>query len=302
MRAHPIDSEEQYHRPIFVKEVLTNLGVEDGKRYIDATLGDAGHSLAIAQHGGTTLGIDWDSDAIKRAKSRLEGEDNNVAGRIRVHQGSYTQIDQIAISNDFVNVDGILFDLGVSTYQLLTPSRGFSIYRQGPLDMRMNQSLDSDVGRVLHSFSEGELYEIFTRFSQEHNSRTIARAIVRTRSIGKSIKTTIELASLIEKVSGKGGSRLHHPATRIFQALRIFVNRELENIKIALPKAVKLLRVGGRIGIISYHSLEDRIVKLYFHKEPHLINITKKPIRPSDTEVKNNSRARSAKLRVAEKI
>lgn len=289
-----------YHRSVLVKEILEELNIRPGKRYIDATLGDAGHTLAIAKSGGTVLGIDQDEDAIKRSLDRIKGQPREIIQRITLVKGNFAYIKELARQNNFDKVHGILFDLGASTYQLFNAQRGFSFWRNGPLDMRMDRSNDLSAVTVINFLDEGELNEIFTRYAEEHHSRPIARAIIRARSL-KKIETTNELAKIVESAVSKNSFGIH-PATKIFQALRISVNNELDRLKTVLPEAVDLLDDMGRLAVISYHSLEDRIVKLFITQSKQLKPITKRPIRPDGEEVKHNTRARSARLRLAQRL
>ena len=263
-----------YHTPIMVEEVLEGLQVAPGKRFIDATYGGGGHASEIVGRGGEVLGIDVDPDTGPNAA-----------------HGNFRNIEKIAKENGFSEVDGILFDLGVSSHQLDTGDRGFS-YRFGdaPLDLRLNQNEGETAAELLARVSEDELYEILATFGEEEHSRAIATAIVRARRVSPII-TTGDLLKIINKKS----------ASRIFQALRIFVNDELHALKEGLEGAEKLLKPGGRLVVISFHSLEDRIVKLSLKTDAWKL-ITKKPIVTGDIERRANSRSHSAKLRIAEKL
>ncbi len=295
-----------FHTPVLLKEVIDFLRVKKGSKYIDATLGGAGHSEKILELGGIVLGIDQDEDAIKYVKNQKTK--NKDWERLALALGNFRDIDKIAHLKSFDKVSGILFDLGVSSFQLENPERGFSYLKEGPLDMRMDKKLKVQAADLLNILTKGEFDELFFKLGEERNARIISDAIVRARGI-KPIKTTEDLISVIQESLGKKGrtSALERRliAKRIFQALRIAVNDELNNLREALPCAYTLLDGRGRLVVISFHSLEDRIVKNTF-KEFESKNmgriITKKPIVPSFLEIKKNSRSKSAKLRVFEKI
>lgn len=296
-----------YHIPVLLKETIDLLEVEPGKRFIDATLGGGGHGEEIIKRGGELLGIDRDPDAIKYVTARFERffSTQKACPPPKVVRGNFEHIGEIARASGFEQVDGVLFDLGVSSHQLETPQRGFSVNQEGPLDMRMDPGLTITAKDLVNALGETELRELFTKLGEEKLARRFARTIVNVRRI-KPIETADELAKMLLSVAPKRGKfdRIH-PATRVFQALRIAVNDELNNLRIALPKATGLLKRNGRIVILSFHSLEDSIVKKYFLEEQTkdiLKIINKKPIIPTLEEVKENPRARSAKLRAAQKI
>ena len=308
------------HIPVLLKETIEYLAVKRGGKYIDATYGGGGHSRAIAERGGQVLGIDLDS--------RLRGND------IRVVHGNFADIGEIARENGFTEVDGILFDLGLSSEQLDDPKRGFSFQKDGPLDMRMSplgkfqitNSKSQTAAEIINFYSEKELIEIFYKYGEERRfGRRVARALLDARKLG-SIKTTAQLFDIIKRaLPASLRFRAGDTARRIFQALRIAVNRELENLERALPQALGLLKgdrgdKGGRIVVISFHSLEDRIVKKFMTceakgcvcppefpqcvcgKTPTLKILTKKPVTAADEEIKQNPRSKSAKLRAAMKF
>lgn len=270
-----------YHTPVMIAEVIDGLNIEIGKRYIDATVGGGGHTDEITKRGGTVLGIDVDADAIREVGKK------NIPN-LRLVQGNFWKIETIAKENGFDQVDGILFDLGVSSHQIDTPVRGFSYRSEGPLDLRLNQNEGETASQLINRLSENELYEIIATFGEENNARAIARDIVRARSI-KKIERTSQLAGIIKDKKAQA---------RVFQALRIVVNDELGALKSGLIGAQKLLKPGGRLVVISFHSLEDRIVKEFLKNSSWDI-ITKKPMRPSSYEADTNPRAKSAKLRIA---
>lgn len=288
------------HIPVLLKEVLYFLDARSGRRFIDATVGGGGHTKAILKLGGEVLGIDTSPVAL-----RLVGEELKEEEGVSLVRGNFADIGRIAKQEGFGKIDGILFDLGVASFQLDNPSLGFSFRTEGPLDMRIDPSLGVCASDLVNALPERELYELFSQVGQEKYALEIARAIVSARSL-KPFEKTGELARLIEEIYGgeKNISRIH-PATRVFMALRIAVNLEFENLKAALPQAVELLRSGGRLAVVSFHSGEDRIAKHFLKEEEKkgMIKIlTKKPVIPSETEVQENPRARSAKMRVAEKI
>jgi len=312
--ARPEETSEATHVPVLFQAVLNGLDVQPGGRYIDATLGGGGHSagiLAASAPGGKLLGIDRDPAALKRARARLRPYGDRA---VTVH-GSFRHLLQVAQVNGFSAVDGILFDLGLSSLQLADPSRGFAFSKEGPLDMRFDPSAETPTAAdLVNTLTEEALADLIYRYGEERQSRRIARAIVAARPI----RTTRQLAEVIE--GAVRGRRRIHPATLTFQALRIGVNEELEAIEEALPQAVDLLKAGGRLVVISFHSLEDRLVKHFVRRESRkcvcppehpictcdheatLKEITRKPIQPTEEEVEENPRARSAKLRVAERV
>lgn len=294
----------KFHEPVLLKEVVKFLKIKKGEKYIDATVGGGGHSEAILKLSGRILAIDYDPEAIKAARDYLAsacppGKHHNW----RLVSGNFSNLYQIAKKEKFLAVAGILFDLGVSAHQLETARRGFSFNFKGPLDMRMDPNLKVTAADLVNGLNKGELAELFKKFGQEHYSRRLAEAICRARRI-EPIKTCQELAGIIVKAKLGRGNEQIHPATRCFQALRIAVNDELNNLKKALPQALSLLKLEGRLVVISFHSGEDRIVKQFFknkEEKGELGIMTKKPIRPAEAEVERNPHSRSAKLRVAEK-
>ncbi len=302
---------DNYHTTVLLEEAIAHLHILPKKKYIDATMGGGGHTEEIAKRGGLVLGIDADEEAIEHVKEKFKihpsGHKQNlefkIEDKLRIVQGNFRDIDRLAKENGFDTVSGILFDLGVSGHQLDRPERGFSLRQSGPLDMRMDSTLSVRAGDLINGLSKSELSDLFFRLGEENQSRVIAKNIVDERKKGL-ITTTEELRRIVERtVRGQVGHV--HPATRIFQALRIAVNDELHSLKDALPKAFALLEPGGYLAIISFHSLEDRIVKEYFLtlKESSKGEIiTHKPVIPSEHEIAVNPRSRSAKLRVVKKI
>lgn len=293
--------EEKYHKPVMLQEVIEALQIEEGKKYIDCNLGDGGHSLEIMKLGGLVLGIDLDSSSISNAKSRAK--ELGLENLLTAVQGNFVNVDKIAKYHGFSQVSGVLYDLGYSSTQLDDISLGLSFLKDGPLDMRMDKSLGVSAADLVNALSEQELTRIFREFGEEHMAKRFAQAIVASRRL-KKLSTTKDLVEIIvsEASPGYEGGRIH-PATRVFQALRIAVNDELGNLKTSLPRAAQLILPGGRMAAISFHSLEDKTVKEFGRSARlHLKAVNKKPLVPLEVEVKENSRSRSAKLRVFERL
>ncbi len=309
----------ELHIPVMEKEVLCCLACRPDGVYVDATLGDGGHAEAILRNlsaEGLLIGIDWDEEALERAGSRLKDYESRL---ILVH-GDYTKLAEVLEETGYRQVDGILVDLGASTLQLMEAERGFSFHHEGDLDMRMDRRRSLTAKYIVNEYSAQQLAEIFFRFGEERFSKRIAARIVREREQNKPIKSSSELADIVKAaVPARFRRQGGHPARRVFQALRMAVNQELDNISILLPQAVSCLAAGGRLSVIAYHSLEDRLIKRYFReksghcgcppnmpcecrKKAELKVLTKKAIRPSKDEMQSNPRARSARLRAAEKI
>lgn len=289
---------EEYHKPVLLKETIEMLDLKEDSVVVDTTLGDGGHSEEILKRipKGFLIGIDIDNEAIERAKERLL----KVANNFVVIPGNFKEIVSLVLFYGKA-VTHILADLGVSSLQLDDGSRGFSFMRDGPLDMRMCQPcMRYTAYDVVNTFTEDELRDIILYYGEDPFAERIAKKIVEERK-KKPIETTTELANIVESVYPKRHRKIH-PATRTFQAIRIFVNGELDNLKMFLDNAPKVLLSGGRIAIITYHSLEDRLVKQAFKNNEYLQIVNKHVIKPSEEEIKENRRARSAKLRVAEKI
>ena len=284
-----------YHTPVLKTEVIEALHVAKGKKYIDATLGGAGHTEEILKVGGVVLGIDTDAEAIAQGKERLKEYKNYT-----LVQGNFRNLEEIAKKNGFLHIDGILFDLGVSSHQLDTPERGFSYrFTDAPLDLRMSQRDGDTAAQLVNRMTEGDLYECIGKFGEEQLALPIARALCRTRQI-KKIETVGDVVLVIQDVAGSKEQAVPI-LSRVFQALRIVVNDELESLKSALEQSREILKPEGRLVVISFHSLEDRIVKQYMRGNGWKV-LTKHPIISSEREVYENKRSRSAKLRVAEKI
>lgn len=291
----------KFHEPALLQEIDRLLPVRDGDWVIDATAGGGGHTLDFLRRGARVLALDRDPEAVEYVRDRIQSSELKTQNLILV-RGNFAQIGKIAKENGVKDVRAILFDLGVSSHQLEKAERGFSFAKQGPLDMRMDKNLKITAQDIINHFDERRLNEIFSTFGQEKFSRAIAISICRARQI-RPIKSTTDLSEIIEEVYEKNRIRSKlHSATKVFQALRIVVNSELLNLEESLPQTVGLLRKGGRLAIISFHSLEDAIVKRFFKEEKRLEILTKKPIGPQPTEINRNPRARSAKLRVAKKI
>lgn len=289
-----------YHTPVLLEEVIEFLDPGRGKSYIDATVGGGGHTNALIKRGARVLAIDRDQEAIDEVKVQLETNES-----LHLVRGNFADLGKIAKENGFDAVDGVIFDLGVSSHQLETAERGFSFSKGGPLDMRMDQALPIRAWDIVNNFEERRLNEIFKTFGQEKFSRRIASAICSARQI-RPIEKTDELAKIIDDSVPRGVrgnfKKNINTATKVFQAIRIVVNSELLNLEEALPQSVNLLKSHGRLAIISFHSLEDSLVKRFLKRETRLTILTVKPIGPKSSEIATNPRSRSAKLRVAEKI
>lgn len=290
-----------FHLPVLLEESLELLQVQPGGRYIDCTVGSGGHAALILERsspGGQLLGIDVDPEAIKIARERLEPYGKAV---VLVNE-NFKNLEAICQRYKFHPVHGILFDLGISSLQLEDAKRGFSFKLDAPLDMRFSPVQELTAANIVNVFPEPKIVHLLKVYADERKSRQIARQIVQNRPI----TSTLQLAKVVEKAVGKNRSKIH-PATRTFQALRMAVNQELDCLKLALEQAVNLLGFGGRLVIISYHSLEDRLVKAFLKQEsyghsPTLRLLTKKIVTPSAGEVKANPRSRSARMRTAERL
>jgi 16S rRNA (cytosine1402-N4)-methyltransferase len=296
------------HVPVLLKEAIDFLAVRRGGTYIDATVGLGGHSYEIAKRLGAPghlIGVDKDPQALEIAESVLGGSSLTVGQdqqpdwpSVELRHGSFAGL---ANAEPGATYDGILADLGVSSLQFEDATRGFSFQAEGGLDMRMNPMSEPTAEQVVNQFDERELADLIYEFGEERRSRRIARAIVRSRPIS----TTAQLAAVISAAARSMKHERIHPATRTFQALRIFVNRELDDLRKLLDTAPQLLREGGRLVVISFHSLEDRIVKDAMRegaRRGEYRLLTKKPVTPSEEEIASNPRARSAKLRAAERL
>lgn len=308
-----------FHDPVLSREAVEHLEVRSGLVYVDATAGEGGHSLALLQASapsGSVLGIDKDPRSLARAQKRL----SSFGTRFQAVAGNYADIQKIARDAQYPATDGVLIDLGLSSWQLEASGAGFSFQRDEPLDMRFNPNqTDPNAADLVNLASEDELSRILLNLGEEPKARIIARIIVQSRSEGY-IETTNQLSAILRRVPGLGRGKRTHPATRTFQALRIAVNDELANLQLGIQGAISLLKTGGRLAIISYHSLEDRIVKQTFvqessdcicdktipvctcgHKAITRI-VNRRIVTPSSPEVKSNPRSRSARMRVVEKL
>ena len=302
--------DESFHIPVLTEEVIDLLLVKKSGTFLDVTSGFGGHSAAILEelNGGSLIATDQDPEAIRFLKSKFKTEK-----RISIHQARFSELHKLFSANDF---DGILADIGVSSYQLDTAERGFSFMKDGPLDMRMNQNIGEDASSWLNHAPEQEISNIIWKYGEEKKAKRIAKAIVKARKNFK-IRTTSELAEIILEETPRGFYDKKHPATKTFQAIRIFINNELEELDLLLDFTSKHLKIGGRTCIISFHSLEDRMVKRFFRehsrrdpklsKLPNLADdssfkLVTKAIKPSENEMNINPRSRSATLRVIERI
>jgi 16S rRNA (cytosine1402-N4)-methyltransferase len=293
-----------YHIPVLLQEVIEGLQIRKDAKYIDATLGGGGHTVEIVKRGGKVLGIDVDEDALGYVEKEIKDNKEVVLAK-----GNFKEIDRLAKEQGFEHVDGVLFDLGVSSFQLETAKKGFSFLRDGPLDMRMDTSLQVSAADLVNGLTRSELGELFWKLGEERNGKRIAKTIEIERQF-KKIETTDDLVRVIEKAYGVTNEvlsiqRRAQISMRVFQALRIAVNDELHVLQDALPKAIGLLVSGARLVVITFHSLEDRIVKekfIKFEKEGLGAIITKKPLIAKEKEALENRRSRSAKLRIFEKL
>jgi len=301
-----------FHTPVMCSQVLNYLITKKKGIYLDCTLGGGGHSKEIIKEiypDGLLIGLDQDIEALEFAREKLKDYQDKVI----IVKSNFTDLKKLLQDLGYKQITGVLFDLGLSSYQVDSKPRGFSFLEDNFLDMRMDLSKQYDARYIINTYSEKELWEIFSQYGEERFSRSIARLIVKERE-NKQIETTQHLAKLVTNVYARYKKKRWriHPATRVFQALRIEVNDELNALKRALEEAVRMLEPQGRICIISYHSLEDRIAKHTFKEMANKDNLklnaygvrilSKKPIYPTENEVRENRRARSAKMRVAEKI
>lgn len=347
MQGAPYEPDGLKHQPVLADEALTGLNAQPGGRFIDGTVGGGGHTQLLLHHtrlhraeaqrntladsiggaqsprrrvpgnegrNGRILGLDADPAAIQRVRKRFPSEVR--AGRLSLIQSPFDQIGRIARQQNFTGVDGILLDLGLSSFQLDSPARGFAFRFDGPLDMRFDPSSGYSAADLINNSSWEEIADILYQYGEERQSRPIARAIAANRPV----LTTAELAAIVSRAARRRGKQKIHPATRTFQALRIAVNDELGQLARALQQIPDLLRAGGRVAIISFHSLEDRLVKEWIRNNarkfrpdptlpaggqeqvPVLAIYNKKPIVPAAAEIERNPRSRSAKLRIAEKL
>ena len=302
------------HQPVLLTETLQGLLLQEGRVYVDGTTGEGGHSQAILRADlqvKAVLGIDWDSRSLERAQSRLAG----FGSRFLPAPANYADMAELAEERGINQVDGILLDLGFSSRQVESPGYGLSFQMDEPLDMRYDPNGDLTAEEIVNTYDERELGALIRRYGEEPRGMSIARALIKERPV----ETTGQLASIVGKVLGRRPGQRVNPATKTFQALRIAVNDELTNVERGLEAAVGLLAGGGRLVVISYHSLEDRIVKSFFNREaatcvcppdlpvcvchqtPRIKIINRRVIKPSEEEVRSNPRSRSAKLRIVQR-
>ncbi|HSV86538.1 MAG TPA: 16S rRNA (cytosine(1402)-N(4))-methyltransferase RsmH [Levilinea sp.] len=307
-------NEPLHHIPVLYHDIIHALRPKSTGRYVDATVGAGGHAAGILEAsnpGGQLLGFDLDPQALALAGQRLA----RYRGRYQLVQASYITLREQLLKLNWGGVDGVVLDLGVSSMQFDTPQRGFSFQEEGPLDMRFDPDQPLTASDLLNQLPEEELADILWKYGEEPQSRRIARAIYRSRPL----RTTTELARVIQQTVGRPQGRIH-PATRTFQAIRIAVNQELQGVEVFLPQAVAALLPAGRLAIISFHSLEDRLVKQYFRQQSRdcicppqqpvctcshqavIKEINRRPIMATEEETQKNPRARSARLRVVEKL
>ena len=302
-----LDDEQLLHIPVMLDEVISFIKPGKDDIIVDATIGAGGHSREILKMigtGGLLIGIDKDAEILKIASINL----SKVSNSFKLYHADYVDLSAILNELKINRVNGILLDLGVSSMQLNSEERGFSFIKEGPLDMRMDRSKGITAEDLLKRLPEKEMAEIFWRYGEERRSRSISKTISRERRKGEGIKTTTQLAKIIERAvytpKKHTKRRKIHPATRVFQALRIVINDELKSLEYFLNNAHEFLLSGSRIVVISFHSLEDRLAKNAFRKGKNtstLKILTKKPLRPLESEIKKNIRCRSAKLRAAER-
>jgi 16S rRNA (cytosine1402-N4)-methyltransferase len=299
--------EQEIHKPVMLMEVLEYLNPQPGQTVVDATLGMGGHSTQILQGiypSGRLIGIDRDQESIRLAQERITAAGQTNAQFV---YGNFSDIDSLLKDLNVASVDGILFDLGVSSFQLQNAERGFSFQSEGPLDMRLDRNSYISAYDLINNLNEDEISSLLWSFGEERWHNRIAHNLVMERQ-RHPISSTLELSRIVVNAIPPRYRRYHyriHPATRTFQAVRIAVNRELEALENAITKSIGLLKKGGRICIISFHSLEDRVVKHTFRKyqaDGTIKIITTKPLTPGSAEIQDNPRSRSAKFRVAEKV
>ena len=315
----PKNNAENLHAPVLPTEVLEYLKPSGGEIFVDATLGLGGHTEKILKNSldAKIIGIDQDAEAISFARERLE----KFEDRIRIFHENFSAVKDVLVQAEIEKVDGILADLGVSSLQFDSQTRGFSFRFDAPLDMRMNADSETETAaELLERLSEFEIAKIIYEYGEERKSRRIARRIAAKRENGEPVKTTKELADLVGKAIGRGKKDKIHPATKTFQAIRIAVNGELEILEDFISDSIDSLKIGGRLVLITFHSLEDRIVKRTFQKlagkcscppkmpvcvcgaKKEIEILTRKPITPDENELEENPRSRSAKLRACLKI
>ena len=283
------------HHPVMVDEILSYLVPGKLKTYVDCTFGQGGYSKKILENTDCKIvAIDRDREAIEYAELLKKKFPKNFIFSIN----NFSRLDHVLEKNDIKKIDGLIFDLGISNTQLNNPTRGFAFSNNGPLDMRMDvENLDLTAQKIINEFDQNNLSDIFYYYGEEKNSRQIAKKIIEFRK-KKEISSTFELVEIIKTVNSY---KKKHPATRVFQALRIYINDELNELDITLKKSLLFLKKNGKIITVAFHSLEDKIIKNFFLRNKEFLKIiTKKPLTPNESEIKNNPRSRSAKTRVAE--
>lgn len=291
--------DRKYHEPVLLEETIEALRIEKGGRYIDCTLGDGGHALEILKRGGNVLGVELEAGSLSRGNKRIEeaGFTDSFVGV----KGNFANIDKIAKENGFEKANGILYDLGYSSTQLKDSELGLSFLGDQPLDMRADKELTVTAADLVNALPEKELESLFREYGEEKYAKRFAQAIVNARDL-KKLTSTKDLTDVIIDAAPPGyDNKRLHPATRVFQSLRVAVNSELANLKLSLPRAARLLLPGGRMAVIAFHSLEDRVVKRFGSGVQPVRVVNKKPIVPSKKEVQKNPRARSARLRIFER-
>ncbi|MFW5693320.1 MAG: 16S rRNA (cytosine(1402)-N(4))-methyltransferase RsmH, partial [Thermoguttaceae bacterium] len=298
--SRPLSHRPSIHVPVLPDEVVHWLAPSPGSVLVDGTMGGGGHTRLLAERvipGGTVIAVDRDPDAVEAAQESLAGLPVVLA------HASFAELPEVLAELEFPQVDGVLLDLGLSSDQLADSERGFSFDSTGPLDLRFDPTAGEPAWRLLGRLSAEHLADLIYQYGEEHYSRRIGRAVVERRRQGQPVRTAADLAALVRRcIPRRGHGDRIDPATRTFQALRIAVNDELKALDTALRRIPSCLRPGGRFAAISFHSLEDRRVKNAFRDAPHLNVLTKRPIRPTDDEIAGNARARSAKMRVAERL
>src|SRR3989338_3926133 len=294
------------HTPVLLDEVLKGFDPKPGKKFIDATINGGGHGLAILekiQLNGKLLGVEWDAQLLKQLELKVQGR--NFKGELVLVNDSYVNLKKIAEENSFVGADGILFDLGMSSWHVDQSGRGFSFQKDELLDMRFSSDTEISALEIVNTWSKKELTKIFSEYGEEKFAEKISEGIAEARK-EKAITTTKKLVEIIKKSTPAWyGQKKINPATKTFQALRVAVNDELANILMGLNSALEILKIGGLLAVISFHGLEDKIIKQKFkgyQKEGLAEILTKKPVKPQFNEIKENSLARSAKLRICRKI
>jgi len=309
-----------FHEPVLLPEVLEDLAVRPGQVVVDGTVGGGGHTQALCERvgpSGKVIGLDRDPEALAEAARRLRG----YGDRLVLIQGNFARLGIVLDGLSIFKIDSVLLDLGPSLHQLKSAERGFGFGQEGPLDMRMNPGEAEGAKELLEKLSLADLERHFRQAGEARWARPISRAIVRRRKDGRPLQTTAELARLVEEVvPRRSWPREIHPATKTFLALRLLVNRELESLEAGLQAILPRLKPGGRLAVLTYHSLEDSLVKEFFRREsrgcicppevlvcrcghqPQVRRLTRRPVRPTEAELERNPRARSAKLRVAEKV